>query len=612
MRCDIVIRGIPRSMGAVRGSAAISGSCHAGFSKFIGVCSVLEAELWGNYVGLIYVWDLDFRRVVPQSDNKEAIRSIHEEGGNSTWILHHRSEGSTKQLFGPFALGCCSRVTQGEPLDEVKRMVEVLEDARAGIKASADWVLDGMNKGTDRLTAMALLLVLKCWDLWQWNRLVPHTSSLSNSSSHACQDQYPTPGILGSGSKFWRQSPRFSTTTSPRVCRFVAPLLHLLILSLFPTLLDCLLEGLIPKLLDPMGNTLMPVRPFVWPASTLGSVLQPKEGLALVNGTEVGSGLASMVLFEANIWLFFQKFYLQFLRNVNGKPDFTDHLTHKLKHHPGQIEADAIMEHILEGSSYVKAAKKLHEMDPLQKPKQDRHALRKSPQWLGSQIEGSPIVVSMDNARLAMQLSENYVRQFSELVNDFYNNGLPSNLSGGRNPSLDYDFKGAEIAMASYCSELQYLTNLVTNHVQSAEQHNQDIAKKTLTAGANGELHPSRSCEQELSKALEREYVFTYVDDPCSATYPMMQKLRQVLVEHASANIENEKNEYFNLPKDCSFRKRIKGCFAKGVRECKGERCEVTWGGVFENVFTAICEGKIIDPMLECLKEWNGAPLQIC
>ena len=186
----------------------------------------------------------------------------------------------------------------------------------------------------------------------------------------------------------------------------------------------------------------------------------------------------------------------------------------KVRPHRGQREAAANIRLFLTGS---KLAHPEHEDEENRRGlKQDRYALRTSPQWIGPQLEdlalaheqvttecnsttdnplidiesdaihhggnfqAASITSAMEKTRCCLQMFGRMLfSQCTELVNPVMNNGLPPNVAAD-DPSTSYTMKGADINVAAYMSELAYLANPVSSHVQTAENGNQAINSLAL------------------------------------------------------------------------------------------------------------------------------------
>ncbi|GAA5918439.1 hypothetical protein JCM1841_003967 [Sporobolomyces salmonicolor] len=260
--------------------------------------------------------------------------------------------------------------------------------------------------------------------------------------------------------------------------------------------------------------------------------LEAKEGLAILNGTAVSASAAALVLHDAHFLNLLSQATtaLTVEAMVGHVGSFHPFIHDEARPHPTQIEVAKNLRTLLEGSSF--AVQDEEEVDVKADEgtlRQDRYPLRCSAQWLGpltsdllhahsvittelnSTTDNPLIDVALgrvhhgggfmamavtnvaEKTRLGLQqIGKMSFAQLTEVLNCSMSRGLPSCLAA-EDPSTNYHAKGCDIAAAAYTSELGYLANPVSTHVQPAEMANQAINSLALisarkTAEANDVL----------------------------------------------------------------------------------------------------------------------------
>ncbi|HWP59577.1 MAG TPA: aromatic amino acid ammonia-lyase [Candidatus Acidoferrales bacterium] len=245
--------------------------------------------------------------------------------------------------------------------------------------------------------------------------------------------------------------------------------------------------------------------------------LAVKEGLALVNGTTVMTGVGALALHDGKDLLpLVLACATLSLEAVRGSDDPFHDTVQKVKHHPGQSAVASICRDLLEGSRYVR---NLHNMrlgkdQPQETRREDAiqtcYSLRCVPQGLGPAWEalrehrlclereinsandnplvdpddghvyhtgnfyGGHVARALDSWKIDLVTMGNWLHSLMALlVDDRFNNGLPPNLV--RNPGRSSGFKGMQLCLTSLVSAMRHLAGPSMIHSLATEQYNQDV-----------------------------------------------------------------------------------------------------------------------------------------
>jgi len=243
--------------------------------------------------------------------------------------------------------------------------------------------------------------------------------------------------------------------------------------------------------------------------------LNPKEGLALMNGTSVMTALACLALTRAS--------YLEQLASritavsvlaIKGNPSHFDRQLFELKNHPGQKQSAERIRKDLQRYSRQSGRTVSRLQDP--------YSLRCAPHvvgvlsdalpWMVRQIEielnssndnplidgigehvmhgghfyGGHVAFVMDCLKTAVaNVADLLDRQLALLVDIRTNGGLPSNLTGAsqERACINHGFKAIQIGASAWTAEALKLTMPASVFSRSTECHNQDkVSMGTIAA----------------------------------------------------------------------------------------------------------------------------------
>ena len=254
-------------------------------------------------------------------------------------------------------------------------------------------------------------------------------------------------------------------------------------------------------------------------------VLQCKEGLALVNGTSVMTGLAALATHEADRLLRWMELLTACLFQVlGGEPEVLCQQAQKARGFRGQsLVAQRISDSLRTHPDFARRIDE-HQWGTRPKPVdpgaeiQDPYSLRCTPQILGAFQEaqwhieevvtrelnastdnplvfadtgmvihcgnfyGQQIAMVSDYLRMGLiKMALLAERQIERLVNWRYSRGLPPMLSGGA-PGLNSGLSGAQLLATSLAAEARLLGTPASIQTISTNANNQDVVCMGCTA----------------------------------------------------------------------------------------------------------------------------------